>query len=76
MKIEKFIFIRVASVICLLICGCLSALAQTAVTVTTEYADINGRKIAYRSIGQGTPIQPAQKPRHSAATGLQNELRI
>lgn len=56
MKIEKFIFVRIASVVCLLICGCLSALAQSAVTVKTEYADINGRKIAYRSVGRGTPI--------------------
>jgi|SRR6218665_1280656 len=33
-----------------------SAEAQTALSSKTEIADVNGRKLAYRSIGKGTPI--------------------
>src|SRR5690242_16075784 len=29
---------------------------ETAVNVKTTYAEINGRKIAYRSLGKGTPL--------------------
>lgn len=33
-----------------------SAEAQTALTSKTEFAEVNGRKLAYRSIGKGQPI--------------------
>lgn len=56
MNFEKVIFTRVFSIISLLVCASLSSFAQNAVTVKTQFAEINGRKIAYRSIGKGTPI--------------------
>lgn len=42
--------------ICLILCASMESAAQTAVTVKTEFAETNGRKIAYRSVGSGTPV--------------------
>lgn len=44
------------------------ALAETAATAKTQYADINGTKIAYRSIGKGSPILLANRMRGTIDT--------
>lgn len=45
-----------------------AAEAQTALTSKTEFAEVNGRKLAYRSIGKGQPILLANRFRGTLDT--------
>ena len=46
----------------------ISAEAQTALNSKTQFADVTGRKLAYRSIGKGTPIILANRFRGTLDT--------
>lgn len=53
---KKTLILKSALFFLILISGFQTSNAQSAATATNQYAEINGRKIAYRSVGKGTPI--------------------
>ncbi len=53
---KKTVILKVAIILLILVGGFQTINAQGAATAKNQFAEINGRKIAYRSIGKGTPI--------------------
>ncbi|NQX54036.1 alpha/beta hydrolase [Pedobacter panaciterrae] len=64
----KHAFIKQLSILLTLVIVSLSAKAQSAANAKNQYAEINGVKIAYRSLGKGTPILLANRMRGSLDT--------
>ena len=53
---KKTVIIKAAIIFLILVGGFQTINAQDATAAKNQFAEINGRKIAYRSIGKGTPI--------------------